>query len=143
MVDYALSGITALNVLGEYFENPTSGLELFNSLYTNDYYTEDYYTMMSNIGIDIYSDEYLENASTTLENYLSTKLALLSDQSILGDINQDGTVNVADLSLLKKYILGIDITNKNVEISNGDLNEDGNINILDLLNLKKIILGIA
>lgn len=140
MVDYALSGITALNVFGEYLDDPTTGLALFDSLYTNDYYYEDYYSMMESLGIDIYSDEYLENASNTLESYLSTKLSLLPK---VGDINLDGTVDVMDLTLLKKYLLGVDISSESVEITNGDMNQDSTLNVLDLLTLKKTILGIA
>jgi hypothetical protein len=144
MVDYALAGITALNVFGEYLDDPTTGLALFDSLYTNDDYYEDYYTMMDSLGIDIYSDEYLEDAYNTLQNYLSTKMALLSQSTTatIGDINLDGNVDAMDLTLLKKYLLGVDISNEGVEISNGDMNQDGTLNVLDLLTLKKTLLNI-
>ena len=54
-----------------------------------------------------------------------------------GDLTGDGTVNIFDLILLKKYIL-----NKNTVIySNPDTTGDGSVNIFDLILLKKYILN--
>lgn len=60
----------------------------------------------------------------------------------LGDINQDGTVNVADLLAVKKVVLGITEATE-VQEHLGDVNQDGELNTLDLLGMKRIILGIS
>ena len=56
-----------------------------------------------------------------------------------GDVNKDGVVDIIDLGLLKKGVIGI------VEIENkdeADLNYDGKINVTDLAILKKVVSGI-
>ena len=53
----------------------------------------------------------------------------------VGDINQDGTVNVLDVVLLVNYAL-------NSEWNAGaDINDDGVVNILDVVLLVNTILG--
>ena len=60
---------------------------------------------------------------------------------ILGDIDGNYDVNVADIVLLVGQILGINELTDN-QIVLGDLNGDGIINIVDIINLVSIILGI-
>ena len=60
---------------------------------------------------------------------------LLKLNSILGDINNDGVINVIDVVLIVNIILD---QNENAE---ADLNNDGFINILDIVLLVNIILG--
>lgn len=54
-----------------------------------------------------------------------------------GDVNGDGTVDISDYTLLKKYIN----TGGAVKINekNADLNEDGTVSFLDLLKLKTLV----
>jgi len=56
--------------------------------------------------------------------------------SLLGDINDDGVINVLDVVVLVNIVLGIED-----EIPAGDLNSDGVINVLDVVILVNIILG--
>ena len=60
---------------------------------------------------------------------------IIVNNSLLGDINQDGLVNVLDIVSLINIIL--DETSNN-EFS--DINEDGTINVLDIVLLVNIIL---
>ena len=56
-----------------------------------------------------------------------------------GDVNNDGFVDVVDLGLLKKYVAGMTaIQNKD----GADVNYDGKVNITDLAILKKVVSGI-
>ena len=56
-------------------------------------------------------------------------------EPIIGDVNDDGTVNILDIVQLTNMILSDDYQ----EIA--DLNADGNLNILDIVILVNIILG--
>ena len=53
---------------------------------------------------------------------------------ILGDLNQDGILNVIDIIVLVNIILDFEETQSNV-----DLNDDGDINILDVIYLLYLI----
>lgn len=73
----------------------------------------------------------------TITVYYNDIQDIPSTDKILGDINEDKSIDYLDLLLLKKHILGISI------LSDGkvaDLNQDGYINIIDAISLKDIIL---
>ncbi|HEX9059840.1 MAG TPA: dockerin type I domain-containing protein [Clostridia bacterium] len=57
---------------------------------------------------------------------------------LMGDLNGDGKVNSADLSILKRIILGT----YTGDTSYADLNGDRKINLTDYSTLRRIILGI-
>ena len=57
-----------------------------------------------------------------------------------GDLNQDISVDIADLILMQKYLLGLEqITEEQFLI--GDLNSDRIVNIYDFVLLKRVVLG--
>ena len=58
-----------------------------------------------------------------------------STSSILGDVNQDGAVNILDLVSMANLILADDY----IELA--DINNDGELNILDIVNVVNIILN--
>ena len=59
----------------------------------------------------------------------------------LGNINNDEVIDILDLSILNKYLLGLTNIEGIVSKMAADLNEDGEIDILDLSMLNKIIIG--
>ena len=59
----------------------------------------------------------------------STEKVKIEDPVIIGDVNNDGSVDTADLVRLMKYIAAI----------NTDINGDGETNSADLIRLMKII----
>ena len=61
-----------------------------------------------------------------------------SNESMLGDMNDDGVVNVLDVVLLVNSILNGDSAN---DYPQADLNEDGTIDVLDIVQLVNIILN--
>ncbi|WP_303834350.1 discoidin domain-containing protein [Ruminococcus flavefaciens] len=59
---------------------------------------------------------------------------------VTGDVNGDGSVAVADLVMLQKYILG---AGKLTAPDNADVNGDGNIDVFDLVTLRKLLIKSA
>ena len=55
-----------------------------------------------------------------------------------GDIDGDGSIDAADLMLLRKYLVGLTIESR-FDDSAADLNGDGKIDILDLVRLRKLL----
>jgi len=72
---------------------------------------------------------------------LSVISELLSDNMLLGDINQDGSINVLDIVGMINFILSSNIPTDNQFILS-DINEDGIINVLDIVLIVNIILNI-
>jgi hypothetical protein len=57
--------------------------------------------------------------------------------TLLGDVNTDGNIDILDVVMLVNHIL-----NENTsELDGADINSDGDINILDVVALINIILG--
>jgi len=56
-------------------------------------------------------------------------------ESIQGDVNGDGVVNILDIIATVNIVLGGEFNNS------ADLNSDGNVDILDVILIVNIILG--
>lgn len=67
-----------------------------------------------------------------------------ADITLPGDVNNDGSVTVSDICIVKRYILNLidddQMTQKGYLAENADLNYDGKTDVSDLLALSKIIL---
>ena len=59
---------------------------------------------------------------------------------IVGDVNQDGLINVTDIVTIINFVLGNSVPT-NDEFTAADMNVDGIINILDVVEVVNIILG--
>ena len=59
---------------------------------------------------------------------------------LLGDLNQDGEINVVDIVLLVGIILEPDNPPSDIEFTAGDYNQDGEINVVDIVQLVQLIL---
>ena len=66
----------------------------------------------------------------------STEKIKIEDPVIIGDVNNDGSVDTADLVRLMKYIAA---DGEGIEAINTDINGDGETNSADLIRLMKII----
>ena len=66
----------------------------------------------------------------------STEKVKIEDPVIIGDVNNDGSVDTADLVRLMKYIAA---DGEGIEAINTDINGDGETNSADLIRLMKII----
>jgi hypothetical protein len=65
------------------------------------------------------------------------ELIINFQESIIGDTNSDGIIDILDISLIVNYILGFES-----EIQNADMNNDGLVNITDIVILINLILVI-
>lgn len=90
-------------------------------------------TAISNGDVDIYA--IIDNISIKC----NLKIYPYQKTTLLGDCNNNGSITVIDLLLLKRYILGINVGNT-INIYNSDINTDGNVNILDIIVLKQVLL---
>ena len=77
----------------------------------------------------------LPTLGNSQKNYIREILEEYYEQSILGDINGDATVNVQDIILIVNSILSGQIN------PSGDINGDGLLNILDIVQVTNIILS--
>lgn len=88
---------------------------------------------------DIVSDK------TTFKNYFNAKYRWLIDQwgepvIVTGDVNNDGVVNAADVTMLYNFILGSSEPDEE-DLVRADVNGDGVINAADVTMVYNIILG--
>ena len=58
---------------------------------------------------------------------------------LLGDANDDGSVNVTDVMTVVNYLLGRE--NRTFSEVNADVNEDGSIDVTDIMKIVNILLG--
>ena len=72
---------------------------------------------------------------TTQKNYIRDILEEHYEQSILGDLNDDSTLNIQDIILMVNLILS------SQQNPLADLNSDNIINVLDIIQLVNIILN--
>lgn len=61
--------------------------------------------------------------------------------SVLGDVSCDGAVDVRDITLLVKYILGSGSLSSSA-LKNADVNSDGKVNVIDVSYLKRQLISI-
>ena len=58
---------------------------------------------------------------------------------MIGDVNLDEEINVADAVRLQKYLLGQEKISYNEYLA-GDINEDGSADVFDMVCMRKIII---
>ena len=76
-------------------------------------------------------DEFISEEAT-----ISLTVNSVNDDPNIGDLNDDGNVDVLDVIILVNHIL----SPVAVELDGADINNDGEVNILDLVALVNIIL---
>lgn len=82
------------------------------------------------------------NSGSDNDSYFDDmELRLRSDcnEIFIGDLNEDGIINVIDIIRLVNIILDGNATNYESQV--GDANEDGMLNVIDIIQIVNIILG--
>tara|TARA_B100000809_G_scaffold104091_1_gene102655 strand:- start:418 stop:1176 length:759 start_codon:yes stop_codon:yes gene_type:complete len=80
------------------------------------------------------------NHSTSGDDTYFQIITLTPQTVLLGDLNEDGVINVLDVVLEVNIILGT-ITPTDLQLQAGDLNGDGELNVLDVVLIVNLILG--
>ena len=96
---------------------------------------------ISNVEPGTYTMKVIKNDHVTCEYTVTVGTENVTQDVkiyLLGDINTDGARNAADLTKLKKALLGTETVNSNEKVRY-DIKTDDEINIIDLVRLKKII----
>ena len=60
--------------------------------------------------------------------------------TLIGDVNNDGEVNITDVTLLMAYLINDDATLE-INLDAADVNQDGDVNITDAVSLISIVLS--
>ena len=106
---------------------------------TIDYTTNGTKTIKILASGDVYIDGIINSKdSTTLRNYIDGTEELNEEALMNADVNQDRTADELDAELLRKYVLGANIT---FPIIYGDVNLDGQVRLNDAVLLKRYIAG--
>jgi Ca2+-binding EF-hand superfamily protein len=66
-----------------------------------------------------------------------------TDCLLLGDVNQDGQVNVADVVMIVNDIISVDSILTEIQQQLADWNQDGQINVTDIVHIVQNIVGIT
>ena len=82
-----------------------------------------------------------ETTTTTTVTTPAETTATTEPTFWLGDVNQDGNVNVQDVVLLQKYLIRKETLTAE-QVKAADVNEDGAVNVIDLLRLKNFVRSI-
>ena len=68
--------------------------------------------------------------------FRTISLSVNEEQLMLGDMNDDGALNVSDIVILVNVILSQD-----EYVINGDINQDGLLDVIDIVQLVSLILN--
>jgi len=115
-----------MQVYGSYVINQTM-LSLGNS---SDLYTFEGYDHNPFSGSDANMDITVEFTRDFMVDVVCT-----ADDGIMGDLNDDGTLNVQDIIIMVNIILGIEENNEAADLSGDDI-----VNVLDVILLMNLIL---
>jgi len=123
-------------------------ISLENTRTSNNYWVlqqfliSDYLTLTNNmqfrfIAEDVFNDGDVGSGGSLIEAGIDDFLIEVFEENqnnLIGDINNDGLINVVDVVQLVNIILS------NQEDNNADLNDDGVVNVLDIIALVNLIL---
>ena len=93
----------------------------------------------SGLGEGIYTGYIVNSTNTDIDNDIFPVMLNIQESLLLGDVTQDGVVDVLDIVLLINIIMG-QYTPSSLDLLLSDLNEDDTINVQDCILLINIIL---
>jgi len=138
--DVQLSNIHSIetnNSRNQYRYNVYRNEELYLSEYESVYYIDEDINDNTDYCYEVYLIDNYDNSE-----FLATDEVCFYSETdfLLGDINQDGLINVLDVVSIVGYILGSQEFNE-TEFYLSDYNQDSFINVLDVVLIVQAILG--
>lgn len=99
-------------------------------------------TSVSTVTTTVATNPVTSASATTTTTIPATTTAVTTtttrDDTLMGDINLDGSITVADVVVFQKYFIKSKAFNAR-QFAAADFNEDGSVNIFDLIALKRFI----
>lgn len=83
---------------------------------------------------------FTDNDSPTFYTINPFGIEQSTKPSIIGDINEDGTLDIIDVALARSFIVGSKLLTDQ-QISSGDMNGDGKLDIIDVVMMRREIVG--
>ncbi len=128
-----LESVTAVGNDFEYIDKITyKSVQLFSGI---DYTVSNEYNTAT--GIVTFTVTGINNFAGTAT---LTAKSPFDDTSLIGDVNDDGVVDVLDAAAIQKYAVGKS-TMTPEQLYNADVNNDGNVDVLDAAEIQKYSVG--
>ncbi len=121
------------NVLWYANEDRSENGALFAIEFETDYYAE--YGTETEVRIEYSGTDICNTAGENIAVYTENSTVTIADPGI-GDIYEDGEVNVYDLTLASRYVTGIE-TLTSRQLNAADVNDDGTASIKDVVAIAK------
>ncbi len=86
-----------------------------------------------------FSEEFEETAG----DFSLTITAASSPSVLLGDVNEDGTVDADDLTALCRHVAQIELLTTVIQLTAADVNQDGSVDAADLTSLARYVAKIT
>ena len=90
--------------------------------------------------IGTYMSYVVINSNASVNSDVIPLVLNIQDQFLIGDVNQDGIIDVIDIVRVVSIIMG-NYEASDLEILLSDINEDGQINVVDIVTLVNLILS--
>ena len=96
---------------------------------------------LANVRVDMLQIRDIDNTVLAATHGRGLFTATYTGAGQLGDVNNDGQINIFDIVRTVQIIIGTGDPPREYELWAGDMNEDGVINILDVIQIVNVILG--
>jgi len=108
------------------------------------------FSLKLKVNPDAISGTYPITVSYSAENMLGTDYlekevsceSVISGTVVRGDINGDGEMTLADVVMILRHVVGLDVLSGLTALNAADVNNDGSINVVDALRLARYIAGL-
>lgn len=108
------------------------------------------FSLKLRVNPDAMSGTYPITVSYSAENMLGTDYlekevsceSVISGTAVRGDINGDGEMTLADVVMILRHVVGLDVLSGLTALNAADVNNDGSINVVDALRLARYIAGL-
>ena len=125
------SGTSAMQGSGYQFVGTGGNREVENAYVLND--SGDAFVRSETATVNAGSAYFIATKTS------DTDILRLGTAGLLGDVNDDGKLSVADVMLLVKYVIGSDPGP--INLNNADVNSDNNITVTDVMLLINMIIN--